>query len=326
MRKPNFASIVLLALVSLLAPRLSAQSAPLIEALGGLQWGMNAASSIEVFGESYLDEYRTSIAGVNDPMEIDRLRQAADRKVNEIANSLESFDEVTTAYDVSIIGGEVRGGAGQTMVTVREQVLTRYLLFTNDRLTKVAVVYALDDVGYIGFEGFIERLSELYGRPTSSEWAEDDIGVRMLARAIWNDGSTRMRVEDRSAMFAGYVLVFTDATLEDVVVDVAALRTATRPSGGRNLSDMVRRIGDTPTTSRPGSDDIIDRLTGTDTTVELEVLEAEPLAGEGSGEGDEAASALDDEDELEDGERRARPRPSTPTTETEEEDEGVTIY
>jgi hypothetical protein len=91
---------------------------------------------------------------------------------------------------------------------------------------------------------------------------------------------------------------------------------------------MVRRIEDTPTSARPGSADIVDRITGADSSVQLEVLETEPLAGAGEGSGDAAASALDDDDELVDGERRARPRPSsaTPTTEEDEGDDGVTIY
>ncbi len=314
---------LLVALAMLLPSGAFAQSEALVESLGGLAWGMARDEAVEVFTEQFDAQFRTDIAGVNDPIRIDRLRQERDRRVGEIAGSHETFEELRTAYDGSVIAGEVRGRAGQSMITMREALLTRYLIFAGDLLTKVAIVYALDDVGYIGFEAFVERLEQLYGRPTSTEWGEDDLGIRRLQRALWDDGATRLRVEDRSALFAGYVLVFTDATRPDEVVDVAALNSATRPSAGRNLSDMVRRIGDEPQTGRPGSDDIVDQITGSRTEVVLDVREVEDEGepADGSGEG----SALDEDEALEAVERTSRPRPSTPATETDA-DEGVTIY
>lgn len=312
-------------LVALPAP-VAAQTSPLLDALGGLSWGMSTTEVVDWYRELYLDDYRTAIAGVNDPMEIDRLRQDTDRAVGRIAESLETFDETRTGYEVSVIQGEVAGNRGQAMLTVREAVLTRYFVFEGDRLIKVAVVYALEDIGYLGFEGFVERLEEMYGRPATSDWEEDDIGVRHLRRAQWDDGIARLRVEDRSAMFAAYVLVFGDATVPDAVVDSSAVRTATRPSGGRSLSDMVQRLQtDAPETET--SADIVDQLTGADTSVTIVVpVDAEAVAVEGSGGADGDQSALDDDETITDGERRTRPTRTTPTEAEEETDEGVTIY
>lgn len=309
----------------------AAQSATLSDALGGFTWGMTSAALLASQQETMMVDYRASIAGMNDPIAVDRMRREADVRFNVIRDSLTTFDTPRTGYEVSVIAGEIAGGRGHSMVTLRDDVTTRFFVFHNDQLRKLMVVYDLPTLDFIGFEGFVERLGQLFGRPEDSAYATDDIGRRTLTRVSWSDRTTRLRAVDRSQMFASYLLVYTDSTIADETIDVADTARATRPSGGRNLGDMVRRL-ESQGPSSGASTDIVDQITGRPVEVDLTMPGAASTAPTAVEDPNGAASALDDEEELEDGPRRTRPererarRPATETEAAEEEEEGLTIY
>lgn len=324
--------LVLLALLllALFVPA-AASATDLSAVLGDLRWGDSSEAVIQAERERILADYRTSIAGLNDPLEIDRIRRASDERVEAVRRSVEAMDAARTGYEVSVIGGEVRGASGQALMMLRDGVTTRYLLFENDRLAKYMVVYDQASLDFIGFEGFIERLGQLFGPPSSSDYEANDIGVRMLVRVLWEDGVTRLRVVDRSRMFASYLLVYSDASRPDEVHDVGATTRATRPSGGRNLGDMVRRLESDGVSSSRDHEDVVDQITGRTVTVDLTRGLVPAAADEESESSGERRSALDEDDELEDRERRSRPsrsntRRGTSTTSDDDEGEGLTIY
>lgn len=310
----------------------AAQSDDLASALGGLSWGATSDDILSWHRESILEDYRTNIAGLNDPIEIDRIRRGSDEDYDEVADSLETFDTTRTGYEVSVIQGEIVGGRGQSMITVREDVTTKYYVLTGDTLSKMIVVYDLESLNYMGFEGFVERLEQLFGRPESSDYEEDDLGIRQLVRASWSDTVTRLRVEDRSDMFASYILVYTDASRDDLTVDVSAVRSSTRPSSGRNLGDLVNRL-ESEGSSSGGNEDVVDQILGTRTEVDLNLgRNADNATDEGEPGDPTTASALDDDEDLDDAEplerptRPTRPSGTTTTDDGEDDDDGVVIY
>jgi len=309
----------------------SAAQTDLSAVLDELHWGASSEQVISVERERLLDAYRASIAGINDPLRIDRERRSAEDRINEFRDSLEIFDTARTGYEVSVLGGEIVGGQGQSLLMTRRDVTTMYYIFTHDALTKVVVVYELSALNYIGFEGFVERLQQLFGRAEASDFEEDDIGRRMLRRASWSDPQTRLRVEDRSRMFASYVLVYSDAARSDITVDVGSVSRSTRPSGERNLGDVVRRLESDPNATATSNRNVVDSIIGSRVEVEINVgsgRDARTVAVGGTG----GSSALDDDDDLgPDVPQLARPTSSgrtrgSSTTSDSDSDDGVTIY
>ncbi len=159
----TFAATCLVALA--LAAPAHAQSTELSSALGNLSWGDAPSDLLADRRAQIMDDYRVAIRGLRDPIEIDRHRARADDRYEEVADSLESFPELRTGYEVSVIRGEIAGAHDQSMVSVREDLTTLYYVFTGEELTKLMVVYRLEDLDWVGFEGFIERLEQLFGRP-----------------------------------------------------------------------------------------------------------------------------------------------------------------
>ena len=134
---------------------------------------------------------------------------------------------------------------------------------------------------------------------------------------------TRLRIENQSNLFGTFIMVFTNADLEDRVLRLRGGQTS-GPSGGVVVSDLVGGLGSG--TRSNSHADIADQIIGAPTEVELSVPEAAPVdltvmepepvvAAEGEGEQGEES----EEDHT------ARPR-QRDEEEEEEEEEGITIY
>lgn len=322
-------ALALIAVVAATTPAL-AQSNELSGVLGNLSWGASPSELLEDRRAQIMDDYRVAIRGLRDPIEIDRHRGLADDRYEEVADSLETFPDLRTGYEVSVIRGEIAGERGQSLVTVREDLTTLYYVFTDERLTKLMVVYRLEDLDWVGFEGFVERLEQLFGSPDESEYAEDDIGRRMLEHVAWTDGETTLRVVDRSQMFSSYLLVYADATVEDIRVDVDELTEVTRPTSGRDVGAMMRRL-QSDQTDEEVSADVVDDILGERTEVELRIRDEDTVDPAAMQDGEDD-SALDEDEDLETVERLERPSRTAPSSdddgqaEDEGEDDALIIY
>jgi hypothetical protein len=310
------------------AAPVSAQSATLNGALEEASWGDTSAEVIGYYRERERQAYLARIEGLNDPLEIDRLRREADAAVSRVSSSLEAFDSTQTGYEVSVIRGEIVGGQGQSMVSVRPESGSRFYIFTNDSLRKFVEVYDIAALGYIGFEAFVERLGQVLGRPESSDFEQDDLGIRRLVRASWSDGQTRLRVEDRSRMFSAYLLVYTDTSVQELTVDPAAVAQAISPAGRTSVGDLLRRASaeseDRTVANRNVVDDIIGQRTVITVGAGPNETSSDALAV------NDGPSALDDDEEFADAPRLVRERRSAPTRSTqqpaEQQSTGTDIY
>ena len=311
--------LVLLLLV--LVPATASADSPLMAAMNGLEWGLSAEEVLVHHREQIMENYRTDIAGIRDPIEIDRMRREAEDAYLEIETSAADFSGARTGFEVSVIQDEVRAESGQSMFSMRDDWSTYYYLFYDDRLQKMLVTYDQASMGFVGFEAFVERLESVLGGPTATDWEVDDIGVRHMTNASWEDEFARVRAEDKSDMFASFLLVYIDEALVEVPQEPRAVGRPARPGGSRDIGAMIRRIDETGTETRDNSN-VVDGLLGSSTEVDL-ILPQDALPPD---EGEAAAaldndSAMDDEDELEDEERRERPTRTSSRDEDEDEDE-----
>jgi hypothetical protein len=310
------------------APAVEAQNSGLASAIEGVTWGASEEEVLAHHRERERANYRVLVEEMSDPLEIDRVSRESDGRFQRIAGSLERFEELRTGYEVAVIRGEIVGAQGQSMVTARLDVGNRFYVFTNGRLVKYMEIYELSTLGFIGFEAFVERLGQALGRPETSDFEEDSLGIRQMVRAAWSDGVTRMRVEDRSTMFAAYMLVYTDASVEELRSDPAAVAQATRAGGsGVSVMQLVQQAG--AQSGSAANADVVDSIIGRRTEVvlrtmgETEEAEAAPVAT--------GPSALQDDEVLTDAPRLVRERrpsapTSTPSRSTETPTSGSVIY
>jgi hypothetical protein len=227
----------------LLAESVAPEPVPLNRELGGLRWGASSAEVLRSVREELFEAYRVSIAGVNDPVAVDRLRREVDDTFRRLEQSVERFDAPRTGYEVSALAGEVVGGVGQSLLTVRSAGgaagRTRYFVFANDRLVKLIIPSSIASLDFMSFENFEASLAEQLGRPTDRETVLDELGIRQLVRAKWTDGVTTARIENRKAAVDSYVVVYADATF---VEPVAAPGVASPAAPATRVGDMIRGL------------------------------------------------------------------------------------
>jgi len=295
------------------------QQSQLARILQGLSWANSKEEVLTYYREEYLSDYRADIAGMRDTIRIDEIRRFHDDRYQRVQEAIETFESSRTGYEASVLGGEVAGGNDESLITVRTDNAQLYYIFASDRLYKVVVAYNSSYLGGLSFEGFLEQVERRYGPVQSSEMGETQAGIRYLARARWEDGDTRLRIENQSNLFGTFIMVFTNTELEDRVLRLRG--QVTESNSAVVVSDLINRLGTTESGNQYR--DIADEIIGTPTEVELVVPEANPVDLSIP----EASATVADGEEEGDGEEvEPTPRRRDRDDEEEEEEEGISIY
>jgi len=192
----------------LLAPPVSAQEG-LEAALSGLKWGNGKDQVMKYFKELKDSEFKSEAAPIRDSILKERLRREKIEQYKEIEASYQELRGTgRTGYEVSVVGGEFQKNNSEALVRAKDDRAQKFYFFYNGRLWKMAIVYNTDYLSGIGFEAFIDQVSRKYGESDESEYDAEGF----LARAMWRDERTELRIEDKSEFFGTFVMVFSDVT------------------------------------------------------------------------------------------------------------------
>lgn len=238
---------VCLCLVCCLTAVVARASAPLdiTASIGKVAWSATPAEMLADYREQMMTRFRKASAGNVDPIRVEELRKEVDASFKRASDSLESLTDERTGYEVSMIGGEVLGQSGLSMITIRPTAsLTgnfQYMVFSEGRLSKVLIPYGLSQLDFMSVENFMTVQSETYGPPDSMDFRRDENGVKLLHQATWSDGVTRIRLLERRADLQSHLIVFEDATKPMVSVPVDA---TVRPR--RSVEDLFGGEGASP--------------------------------------------------------------------------------
>ena len=238
---------VCLCLVCCLTAVVARASAPLdlTESIGNVAWSATPVEVLADYREQMMTRFRKASSGNVDPIRVEELRKEVDASIKRASESLESLEGERTGYEVSVIGGEVLGQRGLSMITIRPTAsLTgnfQYMVFSEGRLSKVLIPYGLVAMDYMSMEQFMAVQSEKYGPPDSVDFRRDENGVKLVHQAVWSDGVTRLRLLERRADLQSHLIVLEDATKPMVSVPVDA---TVRPR--RSVEDLLGGEGQGP--------------------------------------------------------------------------------
>lgn len=195
-------------LVLLLTPPVSAQEG-LEAAIGGLKWGANKEQVLKFFKELKDTEFKEEAKPIRDSILKEKLRKEKLEQYKDIEASFQELRGVgRTGYEVSVVGNEFQKNNGEALMRAKDDRAQKFYFFYNGRLWKMAIVYNTDYLSGIGFEAFIDQVSRKYGESDESEYDADGY----LARAMWRDERTELRIEDKSEFFGTFMMVFSDVT------------------------------------------------------------------------------------------------------------------
>jgi len=204
-------------------------------------------------------ELRPRLAATPDIRQRDLLQAEAARSVTAFAETRTAFDGQHTGYDVSILSGEFRHGAGQSLLFRDRGRARLYFLFSQGRLWKLLVRQPAGEP----FADVLAELQALYGPPTSvrerSGFA-DEATAAVPEAAAWSDATMSVTVSDQSQLYAAYLVTWTakgmvaGADLPSGAADTQSLDAHRR----FRTEDALREItgpADAPT-------DIVDQILG----------------------------------------------------------------
>lgn len=306
----------------------SAAAEPLDSLLGTLNWGDSAETVLETLRERVLAGYRVEVAGIVDPLQVDRIRRRADDRIEAIESTFRQLDGARTGFEVSAISGEIAAGAGIGLINARWPEGHIYYVLQDNALRRLMVVLEPTQFGGLDFEELAEALDARHEVPGERGDALDDIGRRNLMRMTWTDDSTTLRLENRQDMFHSWLLVVSDVTWDGPVPELAdPTPPAERLRGSRrSVSDLIQGL---ESSEAANQDTLIDNLFGTDIEVRTMLRSDEERAEEEAEEErrrEEEAAAERELEEERARQRRARERARQPQQRQQEPEEGVTFY
>ncbi len=231
---------------------------------GSFKWGLSPEEVITAIKDRIDEKYKERMEKTRmDPARQDRLRKEKVDDLNAVKRSYAKFEGQKSGLDVSIIDQEFAHNSAESMLSVKEDIWTRYFFFFEDRLYKMYMAFDKQALGEKDFKTVAGEMQAKYGKAREAH-REDKSKAgskKVLDHYVWTSSNAdSLRFVDRSRFYDVYCLVVYDTNTAD---RVAERRKLTGPSAdeGSSLVDAVTAKSDS---SRDSNDNVIDRITGRD--------------------------------------------------------------
>lgn len=192
------------------------------------------------------EEYRPLIKNERNAVKRDQLKREVPEKIQAIKDTYTEFTGNKTGYDISVLGGEFRHGAGDALM---KEGTDRYYLFNADRLWKVVTTIEPQT----DFPTYALKLATVFGGPEAMEF-RDVGGYRPPLRVRWKIEDRVVELADRRAEYGCYTLIVAKADLwKERLADRSNIQAGGGVSqkvqeitgqgnGGSEVSDIVDQI------------------------------------------------------------------------------------
>jgi hypothetical protein len=232
-------------------------SAEIAKSMEDFKWGMSKDDVQSKLINGVKEKYRPLVAKTKDPVEEDRLRNAASDEMKRIRDSYVEFKGTSTGWDVSFLKGEFTHGNNESMMVQRDKNSQNFYFFINGKLWKWYKAFDAEVFKAGDFAAFAEAVQRRFG-PAKDVSAELAPGSGNRHWLEWQDDNTRLRAVDQSDFYGFYCLVFEERA---TVNNLARLRSNSRPVASKQNSviDAVTTPVDRDPDAQP---DVVDRITG----------------------------------------------------------------
>ncbi len=187
-----------------------AQDPGLAAYLGALNWGDASREVMAKFEQALWNEYdrvRVTLPNVED---VDRLRSETIARIDTIKANYLKFEKNKTEYRTSIIDGKFARGTSEAVLRVDDPETQTYYFFVADKLWKMVVAFNINVARETPFNEFIKVLAQSHGQPLTVNYSNGSRKKRILSDAIWRDGITELKVENKTELFGTYIMELTD--------------------------------------------------------------------------------------------------------------------
>jgi hypothetical protein len=191
----------------------------------GLRWGMSHAEVQKTFTENggvIWKDFDEKLAKARVGPEMTAIENEREQAKQAFGRSFIEFKDTPTGYDATGIKGEYTYRNRESLMWINRQGKKRYFFFINDRLWKIYDEVPLADAGPLG-KSYIDAVNTLNGKLGAQgriQGADPAKGINATT-VDWKDGSSHLRVVDRSGDKVVAVVMEDNGTLGNL----ASLRT-----------------------------------------------------------------------------------------------------
>jgi hypothetical protein len=193
--------------------------------MDGLRWGMSHAEVTKTYSENggvIWKDYDEKLAKARVGPEMTAVENEREQAKLAFGRSFIEFKDTPTGYDATGIKGEYTYRNREALMWINRQGKKRYFFFINDRLWKMYDEVPLSDGGSYG-KSYIDAVNTMNGKLGAQgriQGADASKGINSTT-VDWKDGSSHLRVVDRSGEHAVAVVMEDSGTLGNL----ASLRT-----------------------------------------------------------------------------------------------------
>jgi len=193
--------------------------------MDGLRWGMSHAEVTKTFTENggiIWKDFDEKLAKARVGPEMSAIENEREQAKQAFGRSFIEFKDTPTGYDATGIKGEYTYRNRESLMWINRQGKKRYFFFINDRLWKVYDEVPLAEAGPMG-KSYIDAVNTLNGKLGAQgriQGADAAKGINATT-VDWKDGSSHLRVVDRSGEKVVAVVMEDNGTLGNL----ASLRT-----------------------------------------------------------------------------------------------------
>ena len=186
--------------------------------MDGLRWGMSHADLAKTFTENggiIWKDYDAKLAKARVGPEMTAIEAEREAAKQAFSRSFIEFKDTPTGYDATGIRGEYTYRNREALMWItREGKPKRYFFFINDRLWKMYDEVPLSESGALG-KSYIDAVNKMNGQLGAQgriQGADADKGISATT-VDWKDGSSHLRVVDRTGDRVAAVVVEDNGTL-----------------------------------------------------------------------------------------------------------------
>lgn len=232
---------------------------------GDFKWGMGVEGVLTHVKDRIRKSYDERLEKTaNDPSRQDRIRKEMRAELEGAKNKVIKFDGQKTGYDTSIIDQEFAHRTAESMVVFKEDNWDRYFFFRDEKLYKMFI--AFDKAMFAGksFEEFGGLMQAKFGKAkevTIEEKTKAGVKVK-LDHYVWGSKTgDALRLVDRSEFYDVFCLVVYEGKIAS---DLEAARKIANPTYEKRDA-LVEAVTSGTVNDRDPNDNILDRITGTET-------------------------------------------------------------
>ncbi len=185
--------------------------------LENLRWGMSHADVTKTFTENggiIWKDYDEKLAKARVGPEMSAIENEREQAKQAFGRSFIEFKDTPTGYDATGIKGEYTYKNRESLMWITRQGKKRYFFFINDRLWKIYDEVPLSESGVLG-KTYLDAVNTMNGKLAAQgrvQGADPAKGVNATT-VDWKDGSSHLRVVDRSGERVVAVVMEDNGTL-----------------------------------------------------------------------------------------------------------------